>query len=821
MTIQGPGGSGKTRLALEIARSCRRKFRHGVYFVPLNPVQSAESILPSITEALELSLSDQDDHQVQLANYLRNKNLLLVLDGFEHLLDGTKMLAEILRLAHGLKVLVTSRTRLNVNGETLYFLPGMHFPEQNATQEEILNSDAVQLLVSGLQRTRAAYRPGPEDVKYLQQICKKVQGMPLGILLAASWGATLSVAEINDEVSLGLDFLAANWADVPVRQRSLRATFDHSWNLLGKREQRIFQGLSIFRGTFTRQAARLVSDASPHELRALVERSLLWNKTPGWYEVHELLRQFGREKLAQSGQAEQEICDRHSEYYLGQLARLGVGLKSEGQVASLSSIDLEHDNFRAAWNWAADQGAVAQLAPVVDDLCLYYDLSTRYPDGESACWMAMQGLQQNPVDGDVQLLQAQISTWQSRFSRLMGQVEAASRLIENAQVHLAAAKAAGYQSQKVEAFFLLEQGNIHFHKDRGTAANCYRHSLALYDTLDEPWGGAKTSARLGLLAHHSGSFHEAVQRYTESLELFRVVGDPRGIANALVNLGHNTQRQGQANAGQAFVEDGIKILQQIGDRAGVARGYLDMGRTCFYTGQFSKGNEMWLKCFPILEDLGMHSELVYGTVTVNLGFSHNGEYTQAIAQSQKSLLLAQEADARREIAAAYTILGIAYLGLGEIEQTQAWALKSIVQYQEIDQMDELGWAIALMAFVERGLGRVEPAQSYLCQTLEIGIKTHGYFSVLHGLSAAALLFLDQGEIEHAVELIALVWGFPVAANSRWFEDVVGREITTAAESLAPDVTAAARERGRNRDLWATASELLEEFSKKPSNLRHT
>ncbi len=578
-----------------------------------------------------------------------------------------------------------------------------------------------------------------------------------------------------------MDFLAANWADVPARQRSLRATFDHSWNLLGKREQRIFQGLSVFRGAFTRQAARGVSGASPHELRNLVERSLLWSKTPGWYEVHELLRQFGREKLAQSGQA-----------------------------ASLSSIDLEHDNLCAAWNWAAGQGAVAQLAPVVDDLCLYYDLSPRYPDGESACCMAMQGLQQNAVEGDIQLLQAQISTWQSRFTRLMGQPEAASRLMENAQVHLEAAKTAGYQAQKVEAFILLEQGNIHFHKDRGTAADCYRHSLDIYRELDEPWGRAKTSARLGLLAHHSGSFQEAVQCYTESLELYRAKGDPRGIANALVNMGHNTQRQGQASAGLVFVENGIKILQQIGDRASVARGYLDMGRTCFYTGQFAKENGLFLKSFPILEDLGMHSELVYSTVTVNLGFAHNGEYSQAIAQAKKGLPLAQEADARREIAAANTILGIAYLGQGDIEQAQAWALKSIDQYQEIDQKDELGWVFALMVFVKRDLGQVESAHSYLCQTLEIGIKTHGYFSVLHGLSAAALLFLDQGEIERAVGLYALVTRFPVAANSHWFEDVAGQEIASAAESLTSEIAGTSRK----RDLWKTAEELLEEISER-------
>ena len=130
--------------------------------------------------------------------------------------------------------------------------------------------------------------------------------MPLGILLAASWGTSLSLAQINGEVDRGLDFLAADWADVPARQRSLRATFDHTWDLLGGRQQAIFQSLSVFRGAFTRKAARSVSDASQHQLRALVDRSLLWAKTPGWYEIHELLRQYGRQKLAQCARVNDE-----------------------------------------------------------------------------------------------------------------------------------------------------------------------------------------------------------------------------------------------------------------------------------------------------------------------------------------------------------------------------------------------------------------------------------------------------------------------------------------------------------------------------------
>ena len=170
---------------------------------------------------------------------------------------------------------------------------------------------------------------------------------------------------------------------------------------MGEGEQRIFQGLSVFRGAFTRKAAREVSGAGPHELRALVDRSLVWNKTPGWYEVHEMLRQYGREKLSQVAQVEEEICDRHSSYYLNQLARLGEGLKGEQQAAALGSIDLEHENYRAAWNWAASQAARYQLGLVVDAFGLYYDLRLRYSDGESACRMALDGLSKYQDSGDI------------------------------------------------------------------------------------------------------------------------------------------------------------------------------------------------------------------------------------------------------------------------------------------------------------------------------------------------------------------------------------------------------------------------------------
>jgi DNA-binding SARP family transcriptional activator/predicted ATPase len=812
LTILGPGGSGKTRLALEAAGFNRETFRHGVFFVPLNPVQSPESIIPSIVDALDLPLGEQGDHQSQLINYLRGKNLLLVVDGFEHLLEGAVWIAEILHQTPGVKILVTSRTRLNIKGEHLYLLGGMHYPQAEATDAEILASDAVQLLITGLQRTRPEYQPAQEEIKHLGQICQKVQGMPLGILLAASWGGALSVAQIDGEVDRGLEFLAADWTDVPARQRSLRATFDHTWKLLAEPEQRIFQSLSVFRGAFTRKAASAICGASPHEMRALVNRSLLWSGSPGWYEVHELLRQYGREKLARSTQVEREVCNRHSHYYLEQLVRLEIDIKSNRQGAALANIDLEHENYRAAWDWAAGKGDIPYLAGGLEALCLYYDLRVRFADGENACKIAVEGISKKTSDVEILLLLTRLFAWQSRFTRLLGQTEVAVQLTEKAHFYLEKAKSVEDQAHLAEASLTLEQGNIHFYNDCAAAANCYRRSLQIYRRLEDLWGTAKALSRSGLLAHHVGSFEAAVQDYSECLGLYQRLGDPRGIANALIELGHNTLRQGDVSAGQGYIQEGTDILQQIGDRSGVAQGYLQLGRSYFWSGQFAKGAELMMQSVPILEDLGMRDQMVFSITAVSLALSHLGKYSDAINQAEKGLPLAKEIGARREIAMAYLLSGKAYLGQRDFEQTKTWALKSIAQYQEIDQRDELAWASVLVYFTLRGLGRVKSARPYLCQTLEIGIQVRGIFPILCGLCGTALLLLDQGEIERAVELVALAWRYPVVSKSIWFEDVAVREIAAAADTLPPEMVAVAQKRGAKRDIWETASELLEQLA---------
>jgi tetratricopeptide (TPR) repeat protein len=546
-------------------------------------------------------------------------------------------------------------------------------------------------------------------------------------------------------------------------------------------------------------------------LRALVDHSLVENKTPGWYEVHELLRQYGREKLAQVKQVEGEICNRHSEYYLGQLARLGEDLKSAQQMTALSSIDLEHENYRAAWNWAANQGAATLMAPLLEALCLYYDLRLRNSEGESACRAAIAGLTQGQVGAQGWLLLAGLFTWQSRFTRLLGKPEAASQLLEKAQDYLERAKAIGDQIATVEAFLALEQGNNHFHHDRAAATDCYLHSLKIYRDLGNDWGTAKALSRLGFVAHHGGNFQEAVETYSESLELNRKLGDPRGIANALIESGQNSLRLGLVEQGERYINQGVAVLQQIGDRAGVARGYFELGRYLFWSGDSARCIPLIEQSSKIFEDLGILDKYIFATIGIGLGLSHLGRYAETIARVGRNLPLAKELDARREIGLAHVILGMAYLGQGDFEQAENWALKSVKQYRAINQRDELSLALAIMVYTQLGLGQAQQAGLHLCEILKIGIDIGGVYPILYILFGASLLLMKSGECEKAVEISALAERYPFVKNSRWFEDIAGREIAAMTKSLPPEVVVTAQERGREMDLWETAGELLDKI----------
>jgi hypothetical protein len=307
-------------LALEAASEQVYGFQHGVIYVSLAPVPSAEGLAPAVAQALRLVSSGRDSPRQQVLRYLRRKEMLLVLDNYEHLLaphapadpeldpgergDGAGLVVDILRAAPHVRILITSRARLNVPGEQLFHVGGLAYPapdpslsDDTSPTEYSARYGAVQLFLRSARRVREGYEPAGGNLVLVARICQMVQGMPLAILLAAAWMEVLNPAEIADQVSRGLAFLEVDWRGVPERHRSMLAVFDASWGMLSAAERAAFKRLSVFRGGFTAEAAEAVAGASLRTLRGLIQKSFLGQGEGGRYEIHELLRQYAERKL--------------------------------------------------------------------------------------------------------------------------------------------------------------------------------------------------------------------------------------------------------------------------------------------------------------------------------------------------------------------------------------------------------------------------------------------------------------------------------------------------------------------------------------------
>ena len=315
LTLTGPGGMGKTRLALKTAEDAVDDFKDGCFFVSLAPIGSVDHIVQTIAEAVNFPIPTNEDPKYQLLRYLQKKNLLLVMDNFEHLMDGAGIVSEILQNTSGVKVLATSRERLNLKSETALSIAGMSEG----------NQDAVALFLQSGSKAQPGFEPSPDELNQVENICRSLGGMPLAIELAASWLHVLSVDEIYDELQKGLDILETEVRDAPERHRSIRTVFEQSWSLLNENEQEIFMRLSIFRGGFTREAAEKVAGAPLRQIAGLVNNSILrHDPNTGRLEIHELLRQYGEEKLEETPHAshfnEENPCCLLCGFYAGKVA---------------------------------------------------------------------------------------------------------------------------------------------------------------------------------------------------------------------------------------------------------------------------------------------------------------------------------------------------------------------------------------------------------------------------------------------------------------------------------------------------------------------
>jgi predicted ATPase/DNA-binding SARP family transcriptional activator/Tfp pilus assembly protein PilF len=613
LTLVGAGGIGKTRLALEVARQSEGEFQDGVIFVSLAPLENPSLLEATILEALGLKMVG-DQAQQQLIESLRDKNLLLVLDNFEHLLESSAVVSIILEHALNVRVLATSREALGLRGEWVIELEGLPNPDHFSALE---SQDAANLFSTSARRVNSSFKLELGDLPDFSRICKAVAGMPLGLEIASSWTRVLSLGEIAEELERDPDSLEISSRDLPLRQRSLRAVFEHSWNLLRPIEQAILARLSVFRGGFDRDAALEIAGARLPSLLALVQKSLVQKNPEKRFELHSIVRQYSERKLELTDR--QNTLAKHSRYYLKNLERTQRDLVGTQMQLMLEAINLEHDNFRAALEFGL-QFEPANGAKICSNLEAFWYVRGHHSEGLTWAkrYLEHPDLQQpNAIRVKILFCASSLSkelgyyqdsrAWslerlalcqklgdaagQAKTERFLGVLAREQGHLPEARERLerAVAQSQDLSEPMEHSIAYNDLGIVYAYQDEPEKArDCFQKSLEIKRELKDQQGIAYALGNLAQISFMLGNADQAHQIELESLTLKRELGDLQGIANSLANLGENALKDNDYDQARSYFDESLSILRSLGRRFTIGelfQSYVELARS---EGQFER-----------------------------------------------------------------------------------------------------------------------------------------------------------------------------------------------------------------------------------------
>jgi predicted ATPase len=563
----GPGGAGKTRLALEAAARRVDRYPHGVHFVPLASVSSPDFLAPALAESIQFAVDGAHSGfsaRDQLLDYLSERSTLLVLDNFEHLVEGSELLGEVIERAPQVELLTTSRERLNVQSEWVFDVEGLGLAENGNG-----SASAVRLFIERATQVVPAFALDDAGYSHALRICRLVDGMPLGIELAASWVSVLSCAEIADEIEGNIDFLATSMRDVPERHRSLRAAIDQSWRLLTSEQRSAFSQLSVFRGSFDRSAAVAVTGADLRLLSELVAKSLLRRPDFGRFELHELLRQYAAEQLRLSPDEESDARERHARHYAAMLLERQAALMGPELAAARDELRGELDNLRAAAEWTLAEDDEHAALELLEALNVFLWIHSWFEAAETLEQLARTaGLDADDPENATSVALAAAMYSLAHGARL-GYDPAAEKLAtrclpvlraRNLERELAlclsalglmaayrdvypeavayleeAAEMAGATGDKLtESGALIDLGWTRLlQNDLEATRNAFEAARVIVEELGGPLLRAYTTSKLGLLADTEERYADALRLHMEATDLFASVGDAGGTGYTL------------------------------------------------------------------------------------------------------------------------------------------------------------------------------------------------------------------------------------------------------------------------------------------------
>ena len=634
LTLSGPGGIGKTRLAIAAAERLAPDFADGACFVPLAVVTAPDAIWTAIAGALGLHLRTAEEPRTQLTSYLQAKHLLLVLDNLEHLLEGVDMIGDVLQAAPGIRVLATSRERLALSGEWVLDVHGLGVPAVTAADEGELapawdRASAVVLFLQAARRANPQFTPAGADYGAIVRICEMVEGIPLGIELAAAWVRMLTCAEIAAEIERSFDLLATSARDVPQRQRSLRAAFEHSWHLLPADERRILQALSVFSGGFTRKAAEAVAGASLPSLAALMAKSLAVRVDDGRYDLHDIVRQYVAEKLDQAHEAA-AVRGRHGAYFISLAQEADAARNSPQYMVLVDQLELENDNIQSALSHllAHERDGAWRLAGLLEPY--WY----RRPVYEAQRWLArLLELGDEPGRGVAPGLRARVLFVLAGFEPNLADLMA--------MMHDVLGLARQADDRRIMALALGALGN------EGIFGGGFEHSEAYFAEarrLAEAAGDKATLATVlaqqGECVRYEGHYARAVELYTASVELAQEIGRTDLVAGTQFSLAKMALRQGDPSKALALIEPTLQVWDSSHDGVSMANAQILVARALIMQGEFKQAAATLDEAQAILHDTGYYGHdqvIAYGRASIAYSLGHLEAAEQLYARAIRTL----------------------------------------------------------------------------------------------------------------------------------------------------------------------------------------
>ncbi len=725
LTLTGPGGVGKTRLAIAAAERMEGDFPDGVVFVDLAPLRDSQLVLATIAQRLAIDEHDTISLRERLAAALRRKHLLLLLDNFEHVLPAREAVLALLEACPAVVALATSRVALRVRGERAYRVAPLELPDETASPEALARAPVVALFLDRARAVGASLELTTATAPAVAEICRQLDGLPLAVELAAAWAQLLPPPALLARLERRLLLLVGGPHDLPARQRTMRDAIAWSYDLLDAWEQQIFRRLCMFAGGCTLEAAEAICAGVEGDptvlvgLANLVDRSLLRLQENGHMgtaeprlTILETLREYGLEQLEQRGEAE-SLRQRHALYYLALAEAAETGLRGPDTVAWGARLDREHDNLRAALRWTLARGDGETALRLAGALWRFWSERGHLSEGRRWLREALD----LPIDAGTAVA-PQVKALDGAAHLAIDQ-----GAYDEAETHSSHAVAfARERGSRADLVLTLNTRGL-LERQRGeysAAVRCYEEALVLAEALGDQPGAAAALTGLGYAAMFSGDVARGGALAERSLAIFRAAGDTRGLAGALVAIAGATAHTGEYARSEACAAEALALFRTLGDTGQAANTLWILGVSAQLGGQYERAAALHEENLALRRQRGDELGTIQPLTALAAIAQQQARHQRARTLLTETLVILERYDDRWSRAMSLMFLGHVELAEGNPEGAAAFFAEAAPIFQAIGNLLYLPWCL-------EGLAGVAAAQ----RAWELAARLCGARDALH------------------------------------------------------------------------------------------